>query len=351
MSSATRPPRSSARIRERMVEKGPSGAAGDDKCRTMSKRRKPARALGAEERELVTVPSTKRKKKRTIIVSDDEDDECEQLVLVGQEEEDDGSEGQRRDGVGRLPRAVLEQTFMNWLAPTEEAQLKLVCKYFRRCVTIPPGVCALLSWAVEAQSLDTFDRHSPSPADLEAAVGLCRRRREDPSGDLLCLMGRLFDVGEGVDKDQALARRLYHSSALKGNRGGQFWIGVAQAARSRQEQTPQESLRYWKLAAKQGHVEAMHRLGVSKGGVSRRKGRAWLRKAAERGHKGAAFLLVMSGIDNLNKGNNGDARRESQEERAVWYNEAQNWLDRVEFSPEDEGNLRAMLEMMSDMHT
>lgn len=76
-------------------------------------------------------------------------------------------------------------------------------------------------------------------------------------------LGRIFDIGNGVDRDQVRAARFFRKAADGGDARGQtqfaryLWQGLGGLALDRAG-----AIRYWRMAADKGDADALYELGM-----------------------------------------------------------------------------------------
>ena len=106
----------------------------------------------------------------------------------------------------------------------------------------------------------------------------------------------MYDSGKGVAEDAVEAVRWYRLAAEQGHAGAQFFLGQMYNSGKGVAEDAVEAVRWYRLAAEQGLAAAQGNLGLmydSGKGVAEDAVEAvrWYRLAAEQGHAGAQFLL------------------------------------------------------------
>ncbi len=109
-------------------------------------------------------------------------------------------------------------------------------------------------------------------------------------------LGLMYDLGEGVAQDYAIALIWYRKAAEQGEPRAQNGLAVMYANGLGVTQDYSEAIRWWRNAAEQGEANGefglgqayAYGLGVAQDDIEARR---WFRRAAERGHSGARDLL------------------------------------------------------------
>lgn len=184
---------------------------------------------------------------------------------------------------------------------------------------------SLHSTSALAASVDSAQRaidagdYSKARSELEELA-----KNQDPAA--LNLLGKMYENGWGIEKDEEKARRYYESGARQGhldsvnslralknkaykvefdrllplaeagNGDAQNRIGEMYEFGQGVARNNDEALKWYRLAADQNVVAAWHNLGRSYNfgtGVEQdyAKAEEWYRKAAEKGHMDAMFFL------------------------------------------------------------
>ncbi len=112
-------------------------------------------------------------------------------------------------------------------------------------------------------------------------------------------LGRMYDNGQGVAKNEAEALRWFRKAAEQGHAKGQFNLGVSYETGQGFPQDAVEAARWVRKAAKQGLANAQSKLGYMYQygrGVAKDEAEAvrWFRKAAEQGYAEGQFNLGVS---------------------------------------------------------
>ena len=131
------------------------------------------------------------------------------------------------------------------------------------------------------------------------------------------ILGLMYNLGEGVKKDNKEAVRWYRKAAEQGHADAQYNLGAAYGNGEGVEQDYREAARWYRKSAEQGHADAQFNLGVAynKGeGVKQddRESARWWRKSAEQGFTKAQYNLCI--MYSLGKGVIQDLR-----EAYIWY--------------------------------
>lgn len=109
-------------------------------------------------------------------------------------------------------------------------------------------------------------------------------------------LGIMYDLGQGVRKNDAKAVQWFRKAAEQGNAGAQFLLGVMYAGGEGVPEDDTEAAKWYRKAAEQGNVNAQGALGamydlgegVPEDHVEAAK---WYHKAAEQGFVGAQAAL------------------------------------------------------------
>ena len=75
-----------------------------------------------------------------------------------------------------------------------------------------------------------------------------------------CRLGLLYDKGEGVPQDDTEAVRWYRLAADQGHADAQHNLGDMYRTGRGLPENPGEAIRWWRMAAEQGHATALGRL-------------------------------------------------------------------------------------------
>ncbi|MEN3794861.1 tetratricopeptide repeat protein, partial [Fulvimarina sp. MAC3] len=133
-------------------------------------------------------------------------------------------------------------------------------------------------------------------------------------------LGYCYDMGEGVEQDQAEAIAWYRKAAEAGDAVAMVNLGVSYARGEGVEQDQAEAIAWYRKAAEAGNAVAMVNLGVSYArgeGVEQDQAEAiaWYRKAAEAGHARAMANLGYCYA-------RGEGVEQDQAEAIAWYRKA-----------------------------
>ncbi len=134
------------------------------------------------------------------------------------------------------------------------------------------------------------------------------------------LIGRCYDMGLSVAKDQAEAMKWYRKAAGQGYAAAQYTLGVCYSYGRGVAKDQAEAVKWYRKAAGQGYAPAQYNLGVcyaNGDGVAKDQAETmkWYRKAAEQGHASAQYNLGVRYA-------NGDGVTKDQAEAVKWYRKA-----------------------------
>jgi serine/threonine protein kinase len=159
------------------------------------------------------------------------------------------------------------------------------------------------------------------------ANDLTELKKRAESGDAIAQyqLGRAFEKGRGVDRDDVEAVRWLQSSADQGNAHAQVDLGVAYCTGRGVTQNYSEGSNWFRKAAEQGDAVGEVNLGFQYEigqGVTQNYAEAvrWYRKSAEQGNAHGQFNLGSMYLDGK-----GVSRDDSQ--GALWYLKASNQGD------------------------
>ena len=91
------------------------------------------------------------------------------------------------------------------------------------------------------------------------------RARAEAGATEAHFLGLMYDYGEGVPQDDAEAVRWYRLAAEQGHAGAQNKLGFAYGTGDGVPQDDAEAARWYRLAAEQGNASAQYNLGVAYG--------------------------------------------------------------------------------------
>ncbi len=116
----------------------------------------------------------------------------------------------------------------------------------------------------------------------------------DPAGQFR--LGKMYDKGEGVEKDKALALSWYRKAANQGYAEAQLLLGIMYDQGVGVNQDYNQAILWYRKAADQGYAKAQYNLGAmyDEGlGLQQDYVEAanWYRKAADQGYAKAQFNL------------------------------------------------------------
>jgi TPR repeat protein len=128
--------------------------------------------------------------------------------------------------------------------------------------------------------------NSQPPAQKEISEWQIAAERGDAEAQ--CNIGKLYENGDTVSKDQTEALKWYRRSAEQGNAVAQFRIGLMYSKGHGVRKDYAEAARWYRKAAEQGHADAQFNLGrmYSTGqGVrqNNRSAKEWYGKACDNG--------------------------------------------------------------------
>lgn len=98
--------------------------------------------------------------------------------------------------------------------------------------------------------------------DDKEAVANYRRASDLGNAAAQAALGAMYALGRGVTMNQLEAARLYQLSAEKGNSLGQANLGGAYETGSGVQQSYQDAIKWYRLAAEQGSASALNNLGA-----------------------------------------------------------------------------------------
>ncbi|MDH5547193.1 MAG: sel1 repeat family protein [Gammaproteobacteria bacterium] len=131
--------------------------------------------------------------------------------------------------------------------------------------------------------------------EFEEAAALLRPLARDGNPEALYLLGRMYEQGDGVGKDEQEARDLYRQAAEKGHNNAGQRLALFENSNSGDESVVLE----WYLpSAEEGDMEAQYNLGFMYEtgwgiGIDERKAVRWYKEAADQQHDMAQLRLGM----------------------------------------------------------
>ena len=139
----------------------------------------------------------------------------------------------------------------------------------------------------------------------EQKVNELRQAAEQGDAAAQYTLGRLYELGRGVPKDEAKAAHWYRKAAEQGHMEAQYSFGLSYHKGIGVPQYHAEAAKWYRKAAEQGHAEAQYNLGMRYAYIQGYcddvvcaddicddvQAVKWLRKAAEQGHADAQFYL------------------------------------------------------------
>lgn len=160
-----------------------------------------------------------------------------------------------------------------------------------------------------------------APVSFGSAMRWYEKAAEDGSVKAQYLLGRMYETGEGRDRDPVAAAQWYRRAALQGYAAAQFRLGVMFSEGRGVARDASQAAAWYGKAAAQGHAAArfnlafLHDLGI---GVPRDRGRAEVlyRAAAEAGMAAARFNLGLLLADSP------ETERDRQIEAWIWLKRA-----------------------------
>lgn len=132
--------------------------------------------------------------------------------------------------------------------------------------------------------------------DYSTALAIWRPRAEKGEATSQHALGVMYDQGQGVPKDAAMAAVWFRKAAEQGWPLSQFRLGLSYELGEGVGQSSVDAANWYRKAAESGLTPAQHKLGVaySSGlGVPRNYTEAakWFRLAAEKGFVSSQFVL------------------------------------------------------------
>ena len=131
---------------------------------------------------------------------------------------------------------------------------------------------------------------------LLAAEGDNDKSQNNVSSAVPCMLGLMYQIGEGTPKDMPSAVRWYRVAAERGHPDAQNALGYRYLHGEGVPLTTEEALKWFLKAAEQGNWEAENNLATmydEGNGVTRdsQKALAYFRRSAEKGHANSMYSL------------------------------------------------------------
>jgi len=214
-------------------------------------------------------------------------------------------------------------------------------------------------------------RRAYGAGEFGEASTLLRPLAREGNVEAQYLLGRLYEQGDGVAKDENEARRLYKAAAGRGHKLASERLAVVGKSQSADESV---ALGWYLPAAKQGDVEAQYNLGYmyeTGWGVSinEKEAARWYQEAATGGHDQAQLRLGMmymvgagvaqskpKGVEWLRKAAAGGSRVAERLVQELFDSSDGASLDAVKVISGlrrviDEGDKRALATLLSSLET
>ena len=115
------------------------------------------------------------------------------------------------------------------------------------CATKPPTV---------AQGLELYDS-----GDFTKAFEMLDKLAQEGNSQAQQALGVMYENGQGVKKDEALAMGLYRQAAAKNNESAQYLLGTILERKAGLTNNQSEALKWYRAAATNGHPSAQFRMG------------------------------------------------------------------------------------------
>lgn len=133
-------------------------------------------------------------------------------------------------------------------------------------------------------------------------------------------LGGLYDAGNGVDANAALAAYWFRQAAKRGHVDAQYNMGVAYANGEGVVKDTVNAVRWWRVAADNGSINAQFNLGIiylNGDGIRRDEGEAvhWWQMAAKQGDPTAQYNLGVLYA-------NGQGVEEDMQKALLWWKRA-----------------------------
>lgn len=92
--------------------------------------------------------------------------------------------------------------------------------------------------------------------DVEKAVEMLHRAAELGSAEAYCILGLMYQAGDGVNNDEAKGRQYYEKSAMAGNVTARFTLGCDDADAGNFDR----AIKHWLIAASFGDIRAVNNI-------------------------------------------------------------------------------------------
>ena len=128
----------------------------------------------------------------------------------------------------------------------------------------------------------------------EAAVKWYTKAAEQECPEAQCELGKCYETGDGVSKNEEKAVELYRKAAEQGNAEAQNKLGVCYSNGTGVARDDAQAVGWYRKAAENGNVKALYNLGEHYYcGLDENEAEAvkWYKKAAEQNHAWAQYML------------------------------------------------------------
>ena len=162
--------------------------------------------------------------------------------------------------------------------------------WFKKGMELDDPLCI---WAVASKMSSDFNKKEKLFSDiLEDIIRLA----EDKNPFAQCILGLMYEYGDGVKQDYEKAVKWYREAAEQGYRSGQNNLGMMYQLGAGVAFNSREAIKYIRKAAEQGDSIAQYNLGFMyeyQFGIKEDKKEAikWYRKSAKQGHTMAKEAL------------------------------------------------------------
>jgi TPR repeat protein len=162
-------------------------------------------------------------------------------------------------------------------------------------VCIAAAMLVVVAGAVRADPLED-GKTAYLANDYTRAFEILKPLAEQGDADAQITLGIMYDYGQGVPRDDAIATEWYRKAALHGIPTVQHNLGVKYFEGIGIEKDYAEAARWWRMAADLGFAESQYSLGEMYAwglGPAKDEEEAarWYRSAAEQGHALAQYRL------------------------------------------------------------
>ncbi len=172
---------------------------------------------------------------------------------------------------------------------------------FRQLFFLLPLLTATFSFQVSAKTPTTsnafeFGWAAYEYGDYQEAARIWQPLAAQGDAQAQLNLGTLYDFGQGVQMDVALAVKWYRAAATQGNQAAQFNLGMMYETGRGTPQHYADAALWYQTAAQEGLAIAQHQLGIMYLDgvgvpVSNQLALQWLKKAAEQNHADASYQL------------------------------------------------------------